>query len=279
MVVEVTINNRGISNQKLKLLDVILQGMRYGSFDDYFRLNENKIDKSIVVFDSQKICRGHEVSLNDELILLTLNLPTNENDIIYFYHHVKCICQMIGTNVFTRDGTETSLDHIDSFIEFDKAASIHALQNMQTRINNGEFENMCIYGAINPITFGEKDLEMIESDLEKFGNYMDKLQRLDVYYARPNIYSRKDGTLFGIYVLSENITSVFPLNPQPILFQTKIPQFFVTMVMDKEPKGNVPYIDFIQNIDKSNKYDFNHFIITLGKEEISNLLENFKTEV
>ena len=279
MGVKVIIQKKGLFEKKFSLLDLIQDGMRYGTYDDFFRLDENNINGPIAVFDSQNICRGHEIFLRDNLITLTLPLPTNENDIHFFYHHIKIICAMMGTDEFTRDGKKVNINLINTFIELDKASSIDALRDMKTKIENGVYENMCIYGALNPIVIGKKQIELIGCDLQKFGDYMNKLQSIDAYYATPNIYRRSDSTLFGVYAFSDDNTFILPQNPQPILIKQKIPQFFIGFVIDDKMKGSISYNDFLQNVDQSNEYDASHFIITLSKSEITDLLENFKTEV
>ena len=61
---------------------------------------------------------------------------------------------------------------------------------------------------------------------------MNQLQSINAYYAKPNIYRRSDSTLFGVYVPSDDNTSILPHNSQPIFIKQKIPQFFMSFVID-----------------------------------------------
>ena len=279
MVVEVIIRKKEISGKDFNLLELIYDGMRYGSYDDFFRLKEDDINGPVVIFDSKIVCRGHEISFNDESIFLSLSLPTNENDIQFFYHHIKIICKMMDTDEFIRNDEKVTLDLINNCIEIDKTSSINALKDMKAKISNGTYENMYIFGAINPVVFGIKQIEFIDCDIQKFGNFMNELQNIDAYYAKPGIYKQPDSTVFGVYILSINITSIFPQNPQPIFISQKIPNFYVSFAGDNNLKGLISYNDFLNNVDKTNEYDAEHFIITLNKSEINELLEKFKTNI
>lgn len=277
MVVEVIIQKRAAKN-KFNLLDLIQDDMRYGTFDDSFLLKENDINGPIVVFDSHNICRGHEISITDDSIVLSLTLPTNENDIHFFYRHIESICKMMETNEFIRDNEKVIIDSINNFIEYDKAASINALKDMKTKIFNHTYDDMYIFGAVNPVVFGEKQIDFVDSDLQKFGNFMNQLQSIDAYYAKPSFYRRSDSSLFGIYTISNDVTSIFPKTPKPIFVKQCISNFFVSFVVDHQIKGMISFDDFLQNVDQSNEYDAEHFIITLNENYINSLIERFKTD-
>ena len=107
---------------------------------------------------------------------------------------------------------------------------------------------------------------------------MNDIQKQDVYYASPNIYKKPSGTTFGIYVLTENIPSVLPYKAK--LFMTnqdiKVQEWYVGFVFDNEMAGACPYNDFLNSIKKDKEYDTEHFIITIDKNKMQEILEKYK---
>jgi len=280
MAVNVIIKSKGLFKKEFKLADILLENMRYGIMDEAFRLEENKVGEYTVIFNKDKICRGYEVSFKKGEIDLRMPLPTSTSDIIFFYDYVKILCQKLKTNKFIREDIMSSLDMIDEYVRLDREASVKALEEINKNLLNGEYENMYIFGAINPIALGKKELSFIGNDPEKLGELANNLQKKDVYYAKASVYSRKDETLFGVYVLTENILSVMPFKAKLFMANNdlKVNDWYIGFVVKEKLIGFISYENFIKNIKNIQEYDSEHFIIKLDDKEIDKLLKEYKVE-
>lgn len=281
MAVEVKIKSKGFFKKNLEFKDIIVDYMRYGIMDESYRLEEGKIGKYTVVFNKNKICRGHEISIGKGEVYLRLPLPTCEEDINFFYNHIKYICKKMNTNSLMIEEEKVSINDLDKYIKNDLETSKMALEKIKENIESNKYETMYIFGAINPIAIGQKETDEINCDPYKFGELLDNLQKMDVYYARAQVYKRKDESSFGVYILTENIPSVLPFKAQ-ILMQKKdieISDWNIGFVYDENIQGFIPYQDFLNNIEKDNVYDTEHFIATLNKKQIQKLLEKYKVEL
>ncbi len=281
MSVNVTIKEKGLRKKKLEIKDVILEGMRYGIMDESYRLEEGKVLENTVIFNDKEIARGYEISLEKGEIHLNMPLPTSEKDIRFFYEYVKILCEKLKTKIFIREEEKCTFDQIPSFIDMDMKTSESALKLMEENMDKGEYENMYLFGALNPIAIGKKEIEIIDGNVSKLGELLDHLQRKDLYYAAPQIYQRKDGTYFGVYILTEDIPSIFPYQPKLLVTDKKIEvsEWNIGFVVDKEVKGFTSYHDFLSSVKKEEEYDSEHFTIKMKKKEIKELLEKYKIDL
>lgn len=281
MAVEVTIKSKGLFKKSLNVKDVILEDMRYGIMDEAFRLEENKIGQFIVAFPKDHICRGIEISLNKSEVNLRMPLPTSNKDIEFFYDYIKQICTKLHTKEFLRENEKATFDEIEQFIDLDIDASKNALIRMREEIEKDATKNIYLFGAVNPICIGKEELDEIDNSPRRFGELMNRLQSLDVYYARPVVFQKKDETLFGAYSLTENIPSVLPTKPQILMANEnmKVTEWYISFVYDNKIQGDISYNDFLKELEKTDYYDTEHFIISLDKEKMKKLLEKYKTTI
>lgn len=281
MAVEVTIKSKGLIKKQLKFEEVLDDEMRYGIMDDAWRLDEGKIGESTVIFNKNNICRGYEISIKKGEINLRMPLPTSYDDIIYFYEYIKKLCTKMKTKTFTRDYEEITFDKIDNCINLDLEASESALKNIEEDIDSGKYNSMYIFGVINPIAVGKKELEEISESPKKFGNLMHRLQSLDIYYAASAIYQRKDETYFGVYVLTEGVETVLPYEAKILTFNNdiKINDWNIGFVVDGNMEGFILYENFLKSIKIEREYDSEHFIINLDKTKIKNLIKKYKVDL
>lgn len=281
MAVDVVIKSKGLFKNTLKIDDVLDSDMRFGIMDESFRLEEGSIGENTVVFNSKNICRGFEITFNKGVVNLRMPLPTCNSDINLFYESIKKICAMMNTKIFTRDEEVVELDDVDNCIEQDIKTSSNVLKEIEENINNGSSNNFYIFGALNPIALGKKEMKNIKGDPVKFGLFMNELQSMDVYYAKPKIYQKDDNSYFGVYVLTEGIPSVLPDEAKLLINENNIEvsTWNIGLVLDGELEGFIPYSDFLKNIRKDSRYDSEHFIITIDKDKIKKLISKYKVEL
>ncbi len=280
MAVDVVIRKKGIFKKNLKIEDIIFENMGYGIMDDNFRLSEGETGEVTVLYNKNIIGRGLEVVLQKDCVELRLPLPASEEDIKFFYQYIEKICKILKTDQFERNEEVSFLDRVNDYIKWDISASIGALNHMEQAIEKGEYENMYVFGAINPISIGKRELEIIDEDLNKFGQLLHELQSMDAYYAGAQVYQRDNGTIFGMYAVTEDLKTIFPFKPSLIMNnEITINEWFVTFGYDDEVQGSISFDNLISNVEKENIYDSEHFIFSLGKEKMKELIDKYGTKV
>lgn len=279
MAVNVTIEDRRVRPKKYKVENFIFEGIAYGTADDTFRLIEGKTGDITIIYLKEKPERGIELSLEKKKVHLRMSLPTGEDEMIFFYEYVKKICELLHATTYEREGEMATLSNIPTFLKYDKRASIRALETMEENLDNGTYTSLSIYAVYNPIALGKEDLQKIARDTKKLGQFLEEKQKIDAYYGSPKIYTKPDKTIFGIYTITEEIVSIFPLDTTLIVDNTKTENVYMSFVYDDKMQGMIKYQDFLSNINKNNLYDNSHFLVQLKKEEMKKLLEAYKIEV
>lgn len=276
MAVNVRISQKGLFKKKLTVENIAeLRNLSYGISDANCCLIENEIGKYTLVYDSKNLARGIEVSFEDTDVLLRLNLPTSRTEIHLFYDLIQEICKKFNTDKFTREGEETNVDLIPTFIQYDDEASCNALVDVKNKLIENNYEQLTIFGVLNPIAIGIESFEEINGDTDKLGIFLNRLQQMDVYYANPKVY-QKNEKMFGIYFIGEEITSVVPVKPYILFNQIEGINDWYVMIPENHM---IRYEDFINHIVKLCDYDATHIVVNLTKEDIEKLVLNYKTEL
>ena len=132
MSVTVEIRQKSIFRKPLTLEDVIrLSGLSYGTADENFRLIERETGNCTLLYDPEKLARGMELSVNENVISLKLSLPTSKAEIRRFYEVVKLLCTTLKTKQFILEGQTQTLRDIDTLMQNDANASMGALEDLK----------------------------------------------------------------------------------------------------------------------------------------------------
>ncbi len=279
MAVNVAIEDKRMIPKKYKIEDFIFEGMGYGVADDAFRLIEGKTGNVTIVYSKEIIERGIELSIEKKRVHLRLSLPTGENEILFFYDYTRKICELLHTDRFEREGEISNLSKIPTFIEYDRNASKRALEEMKENLDNGTYASLFLYGVRNPIAIDKKDLLHFSGDVQKLGDFLEEKQKIDAYYGSAKMYRKPDGTVFGIYTITEEVVSIFPLEATPIVNETKIDTVYMSFVFHENMQGIIKYQDFLSNVNLDNLYDSGHFLVCLDKNMMQDLLTTYKIEI
>ena len=277
MSVTARIKQKSLFKKKMNLEDIIkFTGLSYGVCDENYRLNKDEIGEHTLIYDETKLARGFESWLEGSDVLLSLSLPTAPSEIRLFYSLVEKICNEFNTKKYLREDEEAYLYEDEEFIKWDEEASIVALEDMTSKIED-EYRCFEIFGIYNPISIGQRELQRIDCNLNNLEEYLNEIQSLDVYYATPSVYRKKDtNELFGIYSIVADIPCVVPNKPYIILDQIKGINYWYVMIR----KGmTVTYDDFINHISSKKYYDANHIIALLNDDEIDALIEQYSVEI
>ena len=277
MSVTARIKQKSLFKKKMNLEDIIkFTGLSYGVCDENYRLNKDEIGEHTLIYDETKLARGFELWLEGSDVLLSLSLPTAPSEIRLFYSLVEKLCNEFNTKKYLREDEEAYLYEDEEFIKWDEEASIVALEDMTSKTED-EYRCFEIFGIYNPISIGQRELQRIDCNLNKLEEYLNEIQSLDVYYATPSVYRKKDtNELFGIYSIVADIPCVVPNKPYIILDQIKGINYWYVMIR----KGmTVTYDDFINHISSKEYYDANHVIALLNDDEIDALIEQYSVEI
>ena len=277
MSVTARIKQKSLFKKKMNIEDIIkFTGLSYGVCDENYRLDRGEIDEHTLIYDEAKLARGFELWLEGSDVLLSLSLPTAPSEIRLFYSLVEQLCKEFNTKKYLREDEEAYLYETDEYIEWDEEASVAALEDMMSKTED-EYRCFEIFGIYNPISIGQKELQRIDCNLNNLEDFLHEIQSLDVYYATPSVYRKKDtNELFGIYSIVADVPCVVPNKPYIILDQIKEINYCYVMVR----KGmTVTYDDFINNISSKEYYDASHVIALLNDEEIDDLIEQYYVEI
>lgn len=276
MAVTIEIKSDELLKKNISVLEIArLQNLSYGILDDNYCLIRNKVGKYTILYDDKCIGRGIEVSIEKSSIFLRIPLPTIVREIELLYSLIEGICKKFKIKDFYCDDERMTIDYAYHFIEKYKEISLNAILDIDNKIMVGEVEQFFIFGALNPIALGKNEMNEINRSLEGLEKVLDRLQRLDVYYASSAFYRRNDGSLFGVYFVDENIDMVIPIKPY-VLFSLKeeISSWYVMFPGDV----SLLYEDFIKNVE-GEYYDNNHVIVSIDYDNMRKLTSLYSVDM
>lgn len=245
-----------------------LNQLSYGSFDSHHCLDENKIGYPTLVYDPNKLARGIEIYHDLNQLQLHLSLPTSPKEIQLFYSLIQNICLYLDKNQFYRNNQLHTLHDLNSLESNDLSKSKELLKEIQHQLHLHPDSCFMIHGIMNPISLGYYEMDEINGSLEVLELLLDKLQKLDVFYAHPYIYKKKDNSLFGGYFIGENISLIVPNHPNMTCDNQFIQDWYAFFPDNKL----LNYDFFIQHVS-SVYYDFNHKIVHLSRKDINELFD------
>ncbi len=273
MSVTAKILQKSLFKKKLNIDDIIkISGLSYGVCDSDYRLIENEKGEHTLLYDTEHLARGIDLWLENNDILLSLSLPTAKEEIRLFYNTIEKICNVLKTNTYIREEEKVRLSQNESFIKADEQGALCGLEQISENIKE-KYSHFQIFGIKNPISLGEKEINEIDNDLNKFGKFLHEKQNINAIYSAPRIFERTD-KVFGMHAAISDVNIIFPTEPYVILNQKKVDEWYVLL----KNKKTVRYSNFISNVKNTKYYDFNHIIVNLTAEEIEALTDKYFEE-
>lgn len=258
-----------IKNNGLKITDIVdVEKDGYGVLDDAFRLKDEEIENSTILYNKGMLQRGMGVEIDEQFITLFQNLPTGKEDINYFYNKLKLILSKLGETEFYYDDELSSIEQIDNYIQYAIEVSEDAIIRMENMVASGECDTIEIFGVMNPISIGKNAFREIDGQLDNFANYLHRLQNQDYYYAAPLLFQKEDGEVCGIYVLTEDVLSVLPTKPTIYNSEIFVSRYDIASNFENDDVIQVSYRAFLEVVNKDNIYDDRCFFVNLSKEQI-----------
>lgn len=273
MSVTIDIRQKGLFKKEVTMSRVAdLLGLSFGISDSNFILQEGELGDIVVFYDSQRIGRGFECSIEGKDIRLRLPLPSTPHDIDLFYRAAAALCRYVKTGKVLVDGeTVVHTDRFPELAQNNRSDSSRALEDMKNKSGGFEGDTFMIMSARNPISFGPGQLSEVGSNLNAFEELLHRLQSRDVYFAGCKYFQRNsDSSVFGVYFIGDGIASVVPRKPaQPLaISDAKVGQFYVCLPQ----KNAVPYGTFIDNVAVVDEYDAGSVIVCLNEKQINDII-------
>jgi len=286
MGIDVTVKNRQLFKRALKISDLTLGKYACGAPDEYFRNTCEVADGEIIIYNSQKIGRGVQVTgwnsnVKDE-INLRVNFLSTRYDMEMFYEIIRNVMHVWKAKTFEQDGNEFTEDDIDALCKDNKELSLKYMLEMckDKKTDGGAFT---IFGAMLPLDI-DTDLLInfgFKRDEEGYADYLHNLQSRDLYYAVPGIYGvkGKEDAYWGAYTVTATVDTIFPLKPQvPMFFKNPKTKerlecdfFAVSLYSPTQNKiiAIIRFEDFIRltGVENCEVFDKNHVVIKGISEE------------
>lgn len=216
MSIDVTITQKGLFKKKLPLQVILGDTLQFGCYEDRDTLVPQKLtDKGFVAYDPGGIARGISVYWNPNRtgkVELRLLNPTSRREIGQFYDMIDRIGRVWNCEVLQEDRPiplpvpQTVRERAIQVNESSGRAFVDKLLS-----EGGAFT---LQSALFPITIGPPEAQELHAAGEDaYAPLLHRLQSMDVWYAQPTLYNTPQGGVMGVYVLSENVRSVFPQKP------------------------------------------------------------------
>ena len=235
----------------------------------------------------QKSARGFELNYKDGKYIVRVCTPSGVGDWRIALELLSKLSAKIGSKI--ECDNEEIYDE-EQILKFDYEADImwglEALKDAREKN-----QTLYIYGVERDVAFDAVMIDEIfasTSPAAKFDEMMRRVQYLDAYSARENLYEDKDGSeIFGAYTLSENLPTILPYAPSPswqaqeVLGERKVSRWILTLVVgvddrDAHVLGECEYGAFMANLPKE-KYRFidaaNMLVEPLSEEEMREILK------
>lgn len=248
-----------------------LENLSYGAMDNDYCLEFGETGKYTIMYKEDSIGRGFEVRQDEDRIVINMPLPNTETDIRAAYSLAQKLCEKFGTDSFVCDDEIVPFAHIPQKIAENITASENSIKLLEEQIKEGEQRSFILFGAVNPVTIGAAELAEMGGTLAGFEKLFHRLQSMDVYYASPKYYQLKDGTVFGLFFVRDNVMTVLPKQPVSLNGPIeKLKGYYVHLPDDND----VPYEDFKANVMPVGDYDTGHVMVCLTENNIAFLAEN-----
>ena len=235
----------------------------------------------------QKSARGFELSYEDGKYIVRVCTPSGVGDWQTAILFLSKISAKTGSKI-ERDNEE--IYDSEQILKFDYEADI--MWGLEA-LKDAKEKNQMLYisGLERDVAFDAVMIDEIfasASPAAKFDEMMRRVQYLDAYSARENLYEDKDGSeIFGAYTLSENLPTILPYAPSPswqaqeVLGERKVSRWILTLVVGVDDRdahvfGECEYNAFMANLPKE-KYRFidaaNILVEPLSEEEMREILK------
>ena len=237
-----------------------MSGLSYGTIDCKPVLRKWRVGYYTIFYDPDFLGNVMQVHQAESHIEECLNFPAGPRDIDSFFHLVRVTCELMGTNEFYMEADTMSIDELEQMKEFFIRLAESDVEQLTEEINNGERDGYVVYGSQFPIALGRKEFREIRGDYDLFTFLIDAKQRAKEIYADPYTLTLFEKDNFVVYDIVESKPMILPKRPDFMCNSRRKP---VKDYIADFRFTQVRYSDFIKYLDQSNRFDDEHFIVTV----------------
>lgn len=293
------INNKAIPTvrQILEIGQTISQYDISEDSEDYEDYLETRLDEIEFILLGQEgaSARGFELSFEKDIESFCIRVfsPCSINDFGVFFNFIRDLGNYLrNSTVTTEYGDEYNINNIEEYPYIEHIMNgIEQTAEIFKKSNRNTIEVYCIH---RPVSFNEEMfIDVINSDdpVETFSEIITDIQYIDAFSANQKFFQNKEGSIIGVYSLTETVRTILPYKPaveykySNIVKAEDVHWEINLVVVDKDANdeysydviGSIKYSEFIKKLPKE-KYHFidaSYIVVDgLSREEIENFLKN-----
>ena len=161
--------------------------------------------------------RGFELSYDDKTGSYEIRIftPSAVADYETAFDYLKKLCAFLGNDKITTEDNEAyTADTITAYNYKEQIG--YALEAIYNNLKNSDHEHFEIFGLHRPVALNKKIIKEIiktKEAVENFSSFITNLQYIDAYSAKQKIYKKDDGSIFGVYTITETVPTIIPFTP------------------------------------------------------------------
>lgn len=292
------INNKAIPTirQILEIGQTISQYDISEDSEDYEDYLETRLDEIEFILLGQEgaSARGFELSFEKDIESFCIRVfsPCSINDFGVFFNFIRDLGNYLrNSTVTTEYGDEYNINNIEEYPYIEHIMNgIEQTAEIFKKSNRNTIEVYCIH---RPVSFNEEMfIDVINSDdpVETFSEIITDIQYIDAFSANQKFFQNKEGSIIGVYSLTETVRTILPYKPAVeykythMVRNEDVERWEISLVVingdpedfsSYETLGRMEYDEFISKLPKE-KYSFidasNILVEELSRKDIEQLL-------
>jgi len=270
--------------------------------------NEQKLqifntENLYILFDNNNYGSGIQLWFDNDDICMWTSFPTTYSEIVGLYKLVNIICDEFNIKEFYRGSVGefelVDISQLNWFIELGINDTLLMLDRMKKQISEGKARDryVAINGVVNPLSITldnlkswgidlplEGNMENITTVMKNYETFMNEIQQKDLFYAVFKLYrvDKDEKNLVNGYIsVATDCDTILPQDPVSEFYfranrydTSKIDKFYATLENSEGKLVEIEYEEFLKKIDfeKREKYDGNHFIVSLSVSDIEKII-------
>ena len=161
--------------------------------------------------------RGFELSYDDKTDSYAVRIfaPSSIADYESAFDYIKKLCVFLeNDNITTEDNETYTADTISTYNYKEQIRC--TLEAIYDDLKNSDHEYFEIFGLCRPVALNKKIVKEIiktKEAVENFSSFITDLQYIDAHSARQKLYKEDDGSVFGVYTITETVPTIIPFTP------------------------------------------------------------------
>ena len=161
--------------------------------------------------------RGFELSYDDKTDSYAVRIfaPSSIADYESAFDYIKKLCVFLeNDNITTEDNETYTADTISAYNYKEQIRC--TLEAIYDDLKNSDHEYFEIFGLCRPVALNKKIVKEIiktKEAVENFSSFITDLQYIDAHSARQKLYKEDDGSVFGVYTITETVPTIIPFTP------------------------------------------------------------------